>query len=244
MITPNIDKLTGLYTQKYFEERLKEELARSRRYKRPLTLLMFEIDYEHFMPEYNVRWAMVYTILKQFGSLLLSQLRNVDIAGRYGGEMFTIMLPETPLEGGKTAAERIRKVVEEHSFLGDNIVKRVKIALNGGVASFPIHGKTPEELLSSAHQGLLMARNQGGNKVVVCPITLYDETGEVIPETENKKAEEKEKETPKEPQKDEKVQEIDKNTKESTLFSSLEEEIRKKKEELKKKQISEKHEKT
>lgn len=173
----NLDKLTGLYTQKYFNLRLEEELARTRRYKRPLTLIFFEINYNYFMPEYNIRWAMVYTILKQFGALLLRQLRNVDIAGRYGGEMFSVLLPETPIEGGEIASERIRKKVEEHTFLGDNVVKEVRLAINGGMATSPLHGKSIKEMIASAHQALLIARNEGGNKVITCPNILYDDKG-------------------------------------------------------------------
>jgi two-component system cell cycle response regulator len=176
----NIDKLTGLYIQKYFLKRLDEELARTNRYKRPLTLILFEINYSHFMPDYNIRWSMVYTLLKQFGALLLRQLRNVDIAGRYGGEMFSILLPETPIEGGRIAAERIRQKVENHKFIGDNVVEEVRLALNGGIATSPIHGKTSREIISSSHQGLLMARNEGGNRIVVCPHILYDETGKSL----------------------------------------------------------------
>ena len=187
----NLDKLTGLYTQKYFNLRMEEELARTRRYKRPLTLILFEINYNYFMPEYNIRWAMVYTILKQFGSLLLRQLRNVDIAGRYGGEMFSVLLPETPRDGGVIAAERIRKKVEEHTFLGDNVVKEVKLAVNGGLATSPMNGKSVKEMISSAHQALLLSRKEGGNKVILCPNILYDDKGKstmVTPEAAGKEA--------------------------------------------------------
>lgn len=176
----NIDKLTGLYNQKYFLKRLDEELARTRRYKRPLTVILLEINYGYYMQDYNIRWAMVYTILKQFGALLLRQLRNVDMAGRYGGELFTVLLPETPLDGSKIAAERIRERVAEHSFIGDNVVEAVRLAVNGGLASFPIHGKTSKEIISSAHQGLLIARNEGGNKIITCPHTLYDDLGNTL----------------------------------------------------------------
>lgn len=180
MIIQNVDKLTGLYTQQYFETRLEEELARTNRYKRPLSLLLFEINYDYFKPNHNVRWAMVYTILKQFGALLLRSIRNVDIAGRYGGEMFAVILPETPADGGRIVAERIRKAVEEYSFLGDNLKKDIKIAVNGGYASFPIYGKTAGELISSAQQGLIIARNEGGNKVMPCPKKLYNEDGKAL----------------------------------------------------------------
>jgi len=180
MLMQNTDKLTGLYVQKYFEKRLEEELARTIRYKRPLTLLLFQINYNFFMPEYNIRWAMVYTVLKQFGSVLLKQLRNIDLAGRYGGDMFSVLLPETPMDGGLVVGERIRKHVEDHTFVGDNVLKNIRIALDGGLATCPVHGKTLREITSSAHQGLLVARNQGGNRVVICPHKLYDDQGKSI----------------------------------------------------------------
>ncbi|MFP4499125.1 MAG: GGDEF domain-containing protein, partial [Vulcanimicrobiota bacterium] len=101
MINEQFDKLTGLYTQKYFERRFEEEVSRTNRYKRPLTLMILEINYDYFKTDANVRWAMIYTILKQFGALLRKQLRNVDIGGRYSGETFVIVFPETNLEGGK-----------------------------------------------------------------------------------------------------------------------------------------------
>ncbi len=204
MMMQYIDKLTGLYVQHYFEKRMDEELARTLRYKRPLTILMFEINYNYFMPDFNIRWAMVYTVLKQFGSVLLKQLRNVDLAGRYGGDQFMVLLPETPVDGGMIAADRIRKHVEEHTFIGDNVLKNIHIAIDGGMATCPIHGKTRQELVSSAHQGLLIARNRGGNKIIPCPHELYDQEGNSLliqeQEEHQESASDKTPETPVEPE--------------------------------------------
>jgi diguanylate cyclase (GGDEF)-like protein len=177
MAIENTDKLSGLYIQEYFEDRLEEELARSHRYDRPLTLLFMQINYKHYMPEINVRWGMVYTIIKQFGALLLKHLRNVDIAGRYCGENFMVMLPETPIEGGKILGERLRKVVSEHRFIGENTSRDVRVALDCGIATSPVHGKNASELINSGKLALERAQNWGGNLVVVCPLHLYDKDG-------------------------------------------------------------------
>lgn len=162
-----VDKLTGLYNKKYFEKRLISELARAQRYKRPLSLLLFEIDYNYFVKEYDIKWGMSYSLLKQFGALILKIYRNVDIAGRYEGEMFITILPETPTEGGAMAGERLRKAVEEHTFIGDTHAPQIKIAINVGVVSYPQNGKDIEELVSAANDAVLEARKEGGNKVVV-----------------------------------------------------------------------------
>lgn len=221
MIIENVDKLTGLYIQKYFEKRFQEELARTNRYKRPLTLVLFEINYNYFDSEFNVRWAMVYTILKQFGALLLRQLRNVDIAGRYGGDKFAVLLPETSIEGGKVAAERIRKMVAEYSFIGDNLTKEVRIAVNGGIATYPVHGKTVQELLSSAHQGLLIARKDGGNKIVECPQKIYNQEGVPLIYAEA----EQEPEQPEEEKEVEEKELVEEKTEEELKEKSVEEAV-------------------
>lgn len=167
-----VDKLTGLYNKKYFEKRLINELQRAQRYKRPLSLLFFEIDYNYFIKDYDVKWGVSYSILKQFGALILKIYRNVDLAGRYEGEMFIAILPETPLEGAEIAGERLRKAVEEHTFMGDSHAPQIKIALNVGVVSYPKNGINIEELVSAAQEALLEARKQGSNKVAVSKMTV------------------------------------------------------------------------
>jgi len=124
-----MDKLTGLLAKKEFEEQLQHEVQRAMRYRRPLTLLIAEVDFEHFEAELNIRTSMPYTILKQVGAIIQKHLRTVDMAGRVAGETFAMMLPETPLDGAKVAAERLRMSVESHEFLGDNVERRLRMAI-------------------------------------------------------------------------------------------------------------------
>lgn len=167
------DKLTGLLLKKEYETRLVHEVQRAMRYRRPLTLMVMEVDFGYFEKEINIRAAMPYTIFKQLGPLILRQLRTVDFAGRIAGETFAAMMPETPLSGAFVAADRLRQAVESYEFIGDNLDRRLRVALNVGVASFPEHGVKAEELMGSANKALLMSRRDGGNATVVYPEVLY-----------------------------------------------------------------------
>lgn len=172
-VDSTIDKLTGLLKKDEFESRLEHEVQRAKRYHRPLTLLVVEVDWEHFEKQVSLRTAMPYTIFKQLGPLILRKLRAVDFAGRIAGETFSAMLPETPIDGAFIAADRLREAVEHYGFIGDELDRRFRVAVNIGVASFPEHGKETEELVTTANKALIMCREQGGNKTVLYPDTLY-----------------------------------------------------------------------
>lgn len=169
-----IDRLTGLFVKKEFEVRLSHEVPRALRYRRPLTLLIVEVDFEHFEKERNLRATMSYTIFKQLGPIIHRQLRTVDYGGRISGDLFAALLPETGAEGAVVAGERLRKMVEDYEFLGEDLGTRVRVAINVGMASFPEHGLNVEELTSSAHRALAHARREGGNRAVLYPEKLYD----------------------------------------------------------------------
>jgi diguanylate cyclase (GGDEF)-like protein len=177
----NKDKLTGLYQEDYFKFRLEEETLRNLRYKRDMTLLLIEIEFSHFNKDYDLRWGFAYTILRQLGKFVREAVRRIDIAGRLTGDCFAVILPETPEEGAMILAERIRKMVEEHTFRGNNEVPDIRVAVNVGVVSFPKHGKTSDELLAMAQRAVVMARDEGGNKVKLFPEVLYSHD-ETVPE--------------------------------------------------------------
>jgi len=160
------DSLTGIYNRGYINQRLPQEINRSARYGRELSLLMCDID--HFKTVNDTYGHLSGDIvLKGFvRSLTGSIRRQVDWAGRYGGEEFLVVLPETGLEGAMVLAERIRKTVEKTPIKtsGDTI----RITASFGVASVAASGWKPpissERFLQAADSMLYKAKNEGRNR--------------------------------------------------------------------------------
>lgn len=156
------DGLTGLFVRRRLMERMKEELERSLRYKLRLSVLMLDID--HFK-EYNDRYGHLVgdVILKETAAIIRNSLSEVDLAGRYGGEEFCIILPETDKKGGLQVSERIRWAVDNHSFKAYDEVTNVTVSI--GVATFPDDGMLMEELINNADKALYQAKRTGRNRV-------------------------------------------------------------------------------
>jgi len=158
------DPLTGLYNRRYMEESLERELRRADRKQRPLAALMLDLD--HFK-RYNdtLGHAAGDQMLRSIGNFLQSRMRKDDIVCRYGGEEFTIIMPESSLEIATQRAERLRE---------DS--KRLEINLNGqfigsvtfsvGIACFPEHGTTSDQLLHAADLALYRAKAAGRDCVM------------------------------------------------------------------------------
>ena len=161
-----LDKLSGLLERKAFLAKVDEELKRSVRYRRPFGFLMIDLAHNHFSQDRDVRWFMGYSLLKQLAAVLKSGLRDVDVLGRFDGEIFGAALPETDVAGALVAAERLRKVVADHWFMGTTQEDRVRVAVNVGFVTFPEHGDTLPGLIEAAKGALEKAKNEGGNKVI------------------------------------------------------------------------------
>jgi diguanylate cyclase (GGDEF)-like protein len=157
------DGLTGLYNRKHLMEILASEVARAERYQRPLALVMIDID--HFKV-YNDTCGHLAgdEVLRNIAALFKGSIRGSDRAGRYGGEEFLIILPETTADEAGRIADRIRSRLAEEDFPAGS--QRVKITISGGIASFPSHGRSPESLLRSADAALYRAKAGGRNRVV------------------------------------------------------------------------------
>lgn len=166
------DKLTGLFLREYFEDELAREVSRCNRYGRPLTVLMVSVQYDYFEYELDVRWAIGYRVFRELGEAVRRTYRDVDLTCRWDGEVVAVALPETGKEGAAIAGERLRKAVEDIRFDASDIKAgktEVRVAVNVGVATFPEHGKNPQDLLDRALESMHEAERQGGNKVVVGP---------------------------------------------------------------------------
>ena len=157
------DGLTGLYVQRYYKERVKDEVLRAIEYKLPLCLMMIDVDN---FKSYNDRFGHLVgdQVLKSIAKALRENVRAVDLVARYGGEEFSVLLPKTQWEGAHTVAERIRKSVQEVSILvGD---QRTGITVSIGVAELVPPTAGAESFIDMADQALYQAKAQGKNCVV------------------------------------------------------------------------------
>jgi len=160
------DPLTGLYNRRYMQEFLERELQRSRRQRRPLSVLMLDLD--HFK-QFNDRFghAAGDDILRHLGDTLLRSVRSDDVACRYGGEEFVIVLPECALPQARTRAEEICKHIKETSTLPDG-EEHAPLTVSIGVATLDENGaKTVPSLLKLADDTMYQAKRDGRDRVVV-----------------------------------------------------------------------------
>lgn len=161
------DGLTQLLNRRYFDERLAAEFARSARYGSPLSCLLLDID--HFK---NVNDSFGHpvgdVVLQQVSATARQTLRDVDVLARYGGEELVALLPETPLENARVAAERVRASIERLALDTQVNEKTVtlKCTVSIGVSTFPSTGvDSAQALIQVADQGLYQAKQMGRNRV-------------------------------------------------------------------------------
>ena len=159
------DSLTGIYNHGFLYECLCKEYARAERYKLPLSFLMLDMDY---FKKVNDTYGHPQgdMVLYELSQILKNSIRTCDTAGRYGGEEFSIILPESKLEDSVNLAERIRKEVEQYNF-GD-VNKVIKCTVSIGVSSYPDPGvKNLEDLINKADRALYNAKAEGRNRVCI-----------------------------------------------------------------------------
>jgi diguanylate cyclase (GGDEF)-like protein len=159
------DPLTNLFNRRYLEVSLSRDLARSIRRSQPLAVLMIDVDHFKTFNDTHGHEAGD-AVLASLGELLASLSRNEDVACRYGGEEFTLVLQEADSALALDRAEEIRRAA-------GTIDVRVRrqavgpISVSIGIASYPQHGDTPDQLLKRADRALYTAKNQGRNRVCV-----------------------------------------------------------------------------
>ena len=160
------DGLTGLYNRRYFEEYISKEVTRSLRQNQPFSVIGIDLD---FLKKINDEHGHAYgdLAIKTVADVLKNNARSVDIAARMGGEEFNILLPGIDSEGAMTAAERIRKAIEEKEL--DTIGH---ITASVGVATFLEHSDNLEDLLELTDQAMYQSKRNGRNQVTMAkPIT-------------------------------------------------------------------------
>ncbi|HUZ82839.1 MAG TPA: diguanylate cyclase, partial [Gaiellaceae bacterium] len=160
-----VDPKTGLYNARYFATTLAAEIARAARFERPMSLIMADLD---LLRDINNSYGHLAgdAVLKGIAEIFRQQLRHYDVPARFGGEEFSILLPETPPEQALEIAERIRRAVAEREFEVETASEPIRATVSIGVAAFPKDGGDANELIHQADLAVYRAKLQGRNRVL------------------------------------------------------------------------------
>jgi diguanylate cyclase (GGDEF)-like protein/putative nucleotidyltransferase with HDIG domain len=160
-----VDPKTGLFNARHFGQALNEELTRAARFDRPLSVIMADLD---LLREINNTYGHLAgdAVLRGIAEVFRSLLRHYDVPARFGGEEFSILLPETSAEEALEIAERIRRTVAQRAFDVETSSEPIRATVSIGVASFPRDGTDPNELIHQADLAVYRAKLQGRNRVI------------------------------------------------------------------------------
>jgi len=163
------DELTGLFNHRYFHERLDEEISRCSRFGDIFSLVFLDMD---LFKAYNDIYGHLAgdDMLKQIGHYIKSSIRGIDMAFRYGGDEFTVILPQASLEDSCKVAERIRKRIEVEM---DS--KGAPLTCSLGIASWPTDGVMREEIIQAADASLYYAKQTGRNRICLASEIMTSE---------------------------------------------------------------------
>jgi diguanylate cyclase (GGDEF)-like protein len=156
-----VDGLTQIHNKRYLFEALEREVMRARRHDRPLSVLMFDIDYFKRINDQYGHLAGDY-VLRELARVVQERIRRDEVFARYGGEEFAIVLPETPLDGATTLAEQLRAKVAEHKFAFQG--ERIPMTISIGCAVLH-EDRSATELMQRADEKLYEAKRSGRNRV-------------------------------------------------------------------------------
>ncbi|MEW6368874.1 MAG: sensor domain-containing diguanylate cyclase [Acidobacteriota bacterium] len=159
------DDLTKLYNSRYLHEYLSKEIKRCKRYSTHASLIFLDLDGFKEVNDHYGHMTGGKTLI-EVGSVIRGCVREADIIARYGGDEFTIILTETAPADALVIAERLRTRIREHSFLNDEGLD-VRLSASLGIASYPDHGQTPEEIIQRADQAMYRVKGSTKNGVAL-----------------------------------------------------------------------------
>ncbi len=153
------DGLTGVKTHRFFMEALSSEWKRSSRAGRSFALVLMDLDRFKFVNDFygHLEGDLV---LQRVGQILETNCRRSDVVARYGGDEFVILMPETTMEQARQLSSKLRGWIA-----ADPLLREKNISASFGVASYPLHGSSPQELIQVADASMYLSKHQGGNTV-------------------------------------------------------------------------------
>lgn len=162
------DDLTGLHNRRYLQERLEEEISRSRRYGTKLSCILFDLDFFKVVNDmYGYEWGDI--LLRNIANKLNAMIRKEDILTRYGDEEFLLVLPNTSEENAFLFGERFRREVEKMEFIPAGEEEAHRVTISGGISTFPCMQDVEEDantVIRYAEHALYNAKHRGKNKIV------------------------------------------------------------------------------
>jgi diguanylate cyclase (GGDEF)-like protein/putative nucleotidyltransferase with HDIG domain len=153
------DGLTGVKTHRFLMEALSAEWKRSTRANRPFALVLMDLDRFKFVNDFYGHLEGD-VVLQRVGHILEQNCRRSDVVARYGGDEFVVLMPETSVEQARQLAGKLRAWVAS-----DRLLRDKNVTASFGIAGFPVHGSTPQELIQVADSSMYLSKHQGGNAV-------------------------------------------------------------------------------
>lgn len=171
------DDLTEAYNRRYFERYLEEELMRARRYGSNLALIFFDVDN---LKEVNMQHGHLSgsKTLQEVARRMILTVRGIDKVVRYGGDEFCIVLPETDTQGAYQVAERIRNIIASKAIV---INENIQVFITGsiGIASYPMHAHSKDELVRQADKAMFVIKGRSKNAIAIAEMPVHEQAGKV-----------------------------------------------------------------
>jgi diguanylate cyclase (GGDEF)-like protein len=163
------DDLTKLHNARFLRQYLIAEIKRARRYNSFVTALFLDLDDFKQINDHHGHLVGSH-ILMEIAAVILKCVRDTDVVSRYGGDEFVVILPETGLEQAASVAERVRDRIAAHAFTGGRNL-RLRLTASFGVASFPVHAQSPQQLIACADSAMYQAKAALKNCICFAPET-------------------------------------------------------------------------